>query len=68
MCPPGRGVAVPVPDAAETPPGRLDRVHVVTELAQFVELIQTRESCADDQYIALLNGHFESPSFLPLGP
>jgi hypothetical protein len=45
---PGARITVPVPDAADVGPG-LEYLHLVTELAQAIELVETGEPGADQQ-------------------
>src|SRR6266852_1606149 len=47
---PGARIAVPVPDAADVGPG-LEYLHVVTELAQVIELVEAGEPGADHQHV-----------------
>src|SRR4029077_1711079 len=72
---PGARIAVPVPDAADVGPG-LEYLHVVTEPAQVIELVEAGEPGADHQHVQLLDRvpvrrlreprctHLELPSWL----
>src|SRR5207253_5769438 len=72
---PGAWIAVPVPDATDVGPG-LKYLHVVTQPAQAIELVEAGEPGADHQHVQLLDRfpvrrlceprciHLELPSWL----